>query len=374
MTDGALFRTDRAARWGRTDEQGAYRIEGLVPGRYTLTVDAPELGSAHGLPDVVHDFVVADADVELDLVVGADIVAGVVCRQDGSPCESARIELVPLLEHVDRITAINSVDARRRSGFWTDKEGAFRITDVAPGRYRAYVGPPMWAVDSKASVLPEFEHEPLATAVVDITKEADRDITDLTVTLRNTVDVEGQVSTDDSDLPEHVALMISDNEGRFLTEGGGSVDPQTGQFPVGQLAPGEYSALANARGYGLTRASLRVATGSKTVLDLTFTRAHNLVVKAEDDAGNPVAGANVILDLDADVLITAGTYNSHFYADFDDEEFLASDAAGCKAFRAVANGAYTVRVRCDGYADAAVPVTIAGQDAEVTVTLRPAAD
>ncbi|MBN1919041.1 MAG: carboxypeptidase regulatory-like domain-containing protein [Verrucomicrobia bacterium] len=359
----ALLYTDSVAHWTRANRQG-YRVEGLGPGQYVLFVDFEE----HTEKSVSYEFSIADTDVELNVDLDADAIAGVVQREDGSPCEMASVELVPRFADTDRITTINTIGTRTRGFFWTDQNGAFRITGVAPGRYCLSVDPPWRPFDFDTRA---FESEPFATAVVDLTKEDGRDITDLVVTLRDIVEVEGRLTTDNGVLPNRVTLMISDDAGRFLTEGGGSVESQTGRFPVGRLAPGDYSILANAPGYGLARANLHVAAEGNTRFDLALTQAHNLVVSVADATGSPVPGANVILDLDADVRITASTYDTQFYADFDKAEFLASDAAGRKAFRAIGDGAYTLRVRCDGYEDASVPVTIAGQDAQATVTLKP---
>jgi hypothetical protein len=48
-----------------------------------------------------------------------------------------------------------------------------------------------------------------------------------------------------------------------------------------------------------------------------------------------------------------------------------TDEDGRTAFEGVADGDYTLRLRRDGYADASVPVHVAGSDGEATVTLHP---
>jgi protocatechuate 3,4-dioxygenase beta subunit len=355
-TDGALYRTGIRTAWGQTDEQGAYRIEGLSLGRYVFAVNTALQDFDAGYDDVTCGLEVAGEDAELSVELAADVVAGVVKHADGAPSWMAKVELVPLLEGETRVTAINSVGDRERTGFETNKQGEFRIEGVAPGRYRLYVRPVTLET----------------TTVVDLNKEAGRDITDLVVTLGDAELVQARATTEDGRVPEHVDVAVSDLQGRFLQHGGGPVDPETGQFPVAHLEPGDYTVLARATGCGLVRTSLHVEAGRETVVDFTFAGGHELVVRTEDVSGNPVAGANVIIDLDVDFLITADTYGSRLYARSDTSElFLATDETGCKRFAHVADGEYTIRVRCEGYEDAAVPVRIAGSDEEVTVTLRP---
>jgi len=354
LTDGALYRTDIGKIWTTGDNQGRYRIEGLSPGRYVLAVDTTGQDFDAGYGDMTYALQVAAQDAELDLDLAADVVAGVVQDSEDRPCWMARVDLVPLLEGEGRLTAINSVRSRGRTGFEARKDGTFRISGVAPGRYRLYVCPPTYE----------------STTIMDINKEPGRDVTDLVVTIGETEAVEGCATTEDGEIPEYVEVAICDGQGRFIANGGGGLDAGSARFPIADLVPGEYAILARAQGYGLARARAFVGAGRDTVVEFAFQRGSDLIVKTRDASGIPVPGANVVLDIDADFLITAETYQSRLYADFYREEFLATDETGSKFFRHVADGDYTLRVRCEGYEDAAVPVRVAGGDEAITVTLK----
>ena len=104
----------------RTDESGSYRIEGIVPGDYTVTVQA-----AAGGGRAVSKEIRIDGEASLDVELPMARLFGIVV--DGSTKQ-------PLADA--RVTANPDGSASGRPGFATsDTNGRFFVDDVEPGAY-----------------------------------------------------------------------------------------------------------------------------------------------------------------------------------------------------------------------------------------------
>ncbi|HYN43420.1 MAG TPA: carboxypeptidase regulatory-like domain-containing protein, partial [Thermoanaerobaculia bacterium] len=104
----------------RTDESGSYRIEGIVPGDYTVNVQA-----AVGGGRAVSKEIRIDGEASLDVELPMARLFGIVV--DGSTKQ-------PLADA--RVTATPDGSASGRPGFATsDSNGRFFVDDVEPGAY-----------------------------------------------------------------------------------------------------------------------------------------------------------------------------------------------------------------------------------------------
>jgi len=158
----------------RTDESGAFRLEGLAAGRYVLMltheVEKPKLpGGAAGefakaLGDAVgevfrkatHDMLVKSAeknphrvDVEAgktavhDFRLARQLAVTLVLPRDGEPCAGAEVRLYPLEIRGETIPRRSAERSRPR----TDAKGSISFDAVAEGIYAVIVEIGDWCVD-----------------------------------------------------------------------------------------------------------------------------------------------------------------------------------------------------------------------------------
>jgi Carboxypeptidase regulatory-like domain len=177
-----------------TDDLGRLRLFGLSPGRYTVCADQG-LGIGHSdrpghrerllrtcNPDQV---VIGRADVEdLEIRVRSGRtfnISGVVTDASGAAAAGAFVQLTTF-----------EVNGSSSSGMRLEPDGRFQINDVPPGSYaiEASVGGPN---------RPE-QRRPLERGFVRVSV-ADADVESLVVAMVKTIDVNGQVTLEDPNVP-----------------------------------------------------------------------------------------------------------------------------------------------------------------------------
>lgn len=123
VADARVFvggRSGSAGGSGRTDESGAYRVEGLEPGDYNVSVQ-PGSGGGRAVSKEVRIDGEASADFELPM---ASLFGFVVDGATKQPLADARV------------TAVPDGNAAGRTGYaTTDSNGRFAVEDVEPGAY-----------------------------------------------------------------------------------------------------------------------------------------------------------------------------------------------------------------------------------------------
>ena len=337
-----------------SDKHGEYRIDGLKPGRYDLEIWGHEAGGSPTLARRV--FEIGTEDVQLDFDLSSNIVAGVVLDEAGNPIRGARFTLLPVLKpgEEDRITAIHSAFDTRYGPAPTDEKGAFALYDVSPKSCRLCVSKMGYA----------FQIVPL--------DRPGTDLTDLVVRLQKESVVTGRVETPGSALPRHIMVAVFDEKNGSLYAEAAGVDLRTGEVRIEGLSSGRFTITARAMGYAPLCKEVHIEPKTETKLDLDFKKGQTLEVAAVDKRGAPVPGAEVILDSGDDPLMTGMTARLTMWWRCSETDFLgATNERGSTTLRHVADGDYTVRVRCDGYEDASAKVRIAGRDEVVNITLKP---
>jgi len=350
MTKGASF-LNLSGSWGSsaTDDMGQYRIEGLPAGTYELYV------AQRGDRQVTHrEFTIGAEDCQLDIELGGGEISGVVYDELGQPHQGTKLTLMEETGEEDRMKTFFSLYMMFRGQGVTDVSGAFTLSDVAPGSYRLYV-----------------EEEGYVTQLLEIEKEADRELPPLQIKLRKEIAVAGSIQTEAGKLPERLFVAVCDEKNRMLAGDDVSVDPTTGEWHLGGLGTGRFLVTAKAPGYApvTKKVTLSGEAGAKITLDLETGR--DLVIAVVDRAGKPVPGAKAVLDAGGDFLVTAMLTYMSMYEEGYPEALSGTNADGTTTLAHIADGDYVVRVRCEGYEDASEKVRIAGSDKKVTITLKP---
>ncbi|MBN1919040.1 MAG: carboxypeptidase regulatory-like domain-containing protein [Verrucomicrobia bacterium] len=337
---------------GRCDLEGEYRFEGLKPGRYALSVFFLDRQS-DSLRRSQKEFEIGTEGVRLDFEFDACLVSGKILDSAGNPIVQAGVALLPDSGTTKRTAALHA--ATRMSGFTrADENGAFQFSNIEPGTYRL--------VATADGYAPSFQS---------IEKLPDRDVESLVASLEKECVITGRIVTPNGTSPAGIVLTIMDADGRAWSGNNVHVNPHTGEFSIKGLAPGRFTMVANAKGYAPARENVFVTSRDQTsTVEFHLTKGRALTVSTVDASGSPVFGATAFVDDGGDPLITA--YSVLRMAEWYPEHLVAgTDENGILVLPHLPDGAYTVHVQCDGHEDASVPVSIAGQDAEVTVTLKP---
>ena len=114
-----------------TDSDGRYQFKGLPAGTYRLRAEIP----AGFRYDEVTLKVNGRECVPLDIAgISKWEIAGRVLDVNGKPLESVPVTLVPADVPVEQMLS-EGKEKRSWTMTWTSKEGRYRFTQLAPGRY-----------------------------------------------------------------------------------------------------------------------------------------------------------------------------------------------------------------------------------------------
>jgi protocatechuate 3,4-dioxygenase beta subunit len=243
-----------------TDERGRFEIPGLRPGRYKVTVRAPDF--AVGTSDDV--MVEADADAEAEVVLyrGAPITGRLV-----GPNEKPVAGRVTI--HDDEAALPSPMGPDEMLSAETDAEGRFRVERVAPGSHVVAVVAPGFA--------PQRLTADVGTAGTPV------DLGD--VVLETGLQIRGRVR-DKAGSPIADAQINGFNRRGF---GGGNMLQARGEadgtFVIAGVQPGTYRLTARAYGYGEVSKS---AEAGGDVVEFVMDAAGSVTGTAVDEAGRPV--------------------------------------------------------------------------------------
>lgn len=297
---GLAWDPDSGVVRATTDAKGAYRLDGLASGLYTLTAFARGLGRAErrGVP--------AGRPADLLLTTGG-AVSGTVTDASGKPVGAAMVRLTTALPMARDLTLLARTDGR----------GSFAIHGIPTGEYRVVGRHPDFAPAISPPVTVERDGEARADLV-----------------LSRPATVRGRLLGPDEKPTRGQAIVkeLADVDAPdVLAEDLTAEAGDDGVFTL-RLGPGSHSLEVRARGLGSRRLDVDVRGSGETVDlgDVALEVGIAIRGRVRDAAGRPLENAEV----------------STFY---DSQSFSErTDAAGAYVLAGLNAGMYTVGVSAPG--------------------------
>jgi len=219
----------------KTDDRGVYRIYGLPAGRYIVSVRSETPGQARWIfhpgvteesqaapIDVVAGKVVENVDIKLPPITRAYEASGrVVGEATGQPIPKIRVGWSALESSGKRAVG-------NTSGPMVDEQGAFRLTNLAPGRYAVSV-----PIDSGS----EYYSDEVAFEVTD------QDVSGLEIRARRAASLSGVVVIEGARDPSILADLSHLHIAVFRQAGGLGVGGNVGadgHFHIQGLPPDKF--------------------------------------------------------------------------------------------------------------------------------------
>lgn len=314
-------RDGQSGRSGTVDHEGRYEIAPLEAGDWHLRA---RLAGGRREADAWVTIAPGDRRVERDLKLGGGLALDGLVLFEERPLPQSHVSL-------------RGLDVTAERGVTTDHQGAFRIEDLEPGRYRVEV----------------VHGERRLSHTEDLELAADREVVIeiATAVLSGTV-VDAGSGEGVADVLVYLERQLGGAESGPLTTVGTNA---AGSFVTASLAPGRYRLTVRGNGYtpeervvdaeaGVASEPLRIELKPTSGLALTVRRAIG---------GEPPLWATV-------VVLDQGGRPVHV------EEPRLSDY-GHGYLRQVPPGDWTVLVKAAGSATATARVTVPGERLEVTL-------
>lgn len=254
-----------------TSARGEFRLEGLEPGRYGVSVSASFESSAYYSDPLF--FEVLDADVtnlELKATRGQPL-SGVVVFEGSRAKE--RLQQIGSLRVLASVSSPANPQNQTSSSTSVAPDGSFQLTGVRPGKIRLSIG--AWLSPALRGITVLRVERGGVDVTQNLEVQTGQSITDLRIvaslgagTIRGTVRLVG------GELPANIRLFISTRrEGAF--QGGGSNVDARGRFVISGLPSGTYDVTLNMNFIGPSGGrpvkpqtqTVTVSDGAETQLD-----------------------------------------------------------------------------------------------------------
>jgi protocatechuate 3,4-dioxygenase beta subunit len=222
-----------------TNARGEFRLDGIEPGRYGLSLSGSLEPSAHYSDPLF--FEITDADVtNLELKATRGMTLSGVVVFEGIRAKEI-LQQISVVRVGANVSSPTNPPNQTSSSASIAPDGSFRLSGVRPGKVRLYI------VAMSTSALRGITILRADRGGVDVTQnlevQAGESITDLRIvatlgagTVRGTVRFVG------GELPPNVRLFVSTRREGTPQGGGGLVDAR-GRFLIGNLASGTYDVI-----------------------------------------------------------------------------------------------------------------------------------
>jgi len=261
---------ERSAPAHPVGAEGAFRIEGVAPGKYTILCSADGCGSVTG---PVVELAKGEAKEGVEVVLPAEkTIAGKAVTETGEAVPAAAISVAPEGRSDPRFGGYNQ-GAQSVSAV-TDPQGKFEIRGLAPGDYRL-----------------TFR----ATGLVDGSQAAAAGTTDLVVTLKPGVSIAGVVVEEGAGPVANLVVSLQSPQPGpgGVWRNSSATTGKDGSFTFGDLGPGQYTVTAGQQwgeggGDWVPKVVPNVEAGTKD-LRIEVRRGATIAGKLVDDEGKAVA-------------------------------------------------------------------------------------
>ena len=331
---------------GKTDAEGQYLIKGLKPGRITVTV-----ATSAGLQDsntvrIRH----AGETATLDVVFGSAALRATLVGADGHTTVSGAWVVIETAEVKDGAEVWDGVKAQSQS----DNAGLIAASGLEPGTYRMRI-----------------VGNGYAARVTDPFSIADGESKDLgNIRLQPGGGVSGRV-TDEKGVPlEGIGMSVKNGRGQEVFLFNLSSTGSDGRYELQGIEYGPYVVRFEGKGFAPVDRPVTVASAG-AVVDAVMKRGGAVIVRVEDERGQPIQGARVAL-FDASGAPVKKTLS---IVNLFDADVSRTNDQGTTRIPDLAPGGYRISASKDGLVAAGDPVsfTVASStDGTVTLVLKAA--
>ena len=236
-----------------TNARGEFRLEGLEPGRYGVSLSASFDSSAHYSDPIFFEIVDADVtNLELKATRGQTL-SGIVVFE-GSRAKELQQHFATLRVGAN-VTGPGNSQSQASSWSAIAADGSFQLPGVRPGKARLFVAAMSTSALRGITVLRAERGGVDVTQNLDV--HAGESITDLRIvaslgagTIRGTVRFVG------GELPPNLRMFVSARREGAPSGGGGPVDAR-GRFLISSLTSGTYEVVLNMNYIGLPPGAAR---------------------------------------------------------------------------------------------------------------------
>ena len=265
-----------------TNARGEFRLDGLEPGRFGVSISASFESSTHYSDPLF--FEVTDADVtNLELKATRGLTLSGVVVFEGSRARELQQNYEKLRVGANINSPANPLGPTS-SSTTIAADGSFQLNGVRPGKVRFYIGAVSTAGLRGVTVLRAERGGVDVTQSLEI--QPGESITDLRIvallgagTIRGTVRIVG------GELPPNVRMFVTTRRDGTPLGGGGTVDAR-GRFLIGNLASGTYGVILNITSIGPPAGRvLKPQTQTVTVTDGVETQVDFIVDLTAKEGG-----------------------------------------------------------------------------------------
>lgn len=268
-----------AAQTATTDSNGNFEISRLPEGQYYLSYSAEGYESPRGSLDEQVSGVEIEAGEKVTVSTrlnpvpvvpsGTSTLSGTILNSDGEPVSGLFVNVY---------SSSNLMGARAWANTRTDSDGYYEIEDLARSVYTI-------SVYSQSNLYASKQQE--------VTLDSERKVSNLTIETAGTL--RGTVSTSTGAVPQGVGVVAYNASGEI--KGWSSSDPETGEYTMAGLAPGNYTLRFTTAGWqnSISNESYAAAywTGTQPGSISSGSTSAGSVINVT--AGQDVAGYNIEL-------------------------------------------------------------------------------
>ena len=255
---------------GKTEADGHYLVKGLKPGRVSVTV-ATSSGLQDGETVRIRQ---AGETVTLDVVFGSASIKATLVGSDGHTTVSGAWVVVETAEVKDGAEVWDGVKAQSQS----DNAGVVAANGIEPGTYRMRIVGTGYAA-----------------RVTDPFTVGDGESKDLgNVRLQPGGGIAGRVTDDQGTPLEGIGMSVKNAKGEDVFLFNLSSTGSNGRYELQGIEFGSYVVRFEGKGFAPVDKPVTVSSAG-AVVDAVMKRGGAVVVRVEDDRGQPIQGARVAL-------------------------------------------------------------------------------